>query len=472
MSRIPVPVEAVESVCVPESEAYVIGACLWNMGMMSEVCDMLKPEHFHDNRNARAWTAMLDSYSRGEGVDVITTVSRMKLLGLFCGETFGEVASRLSAMQSACFGTKNTMFHALLIAQAWMNREAVAIGSEAMASGQDHNEDGFDVAARMAKRIEEAMEEIAPRRADSYAAMEAQEVARMDEPKKATHPSGFPELDKIIGGYQRGDLVIVAARPAMGKSSYATSSVMEAVEQAHPTGLFSLELNQSKMQARLFSRSSGVPLAAIVRDVLTPEQITNRHNALSEAANMPLWIRYDTGITVEDIRAEATRMVRRHGVGCIVIDQLNWVKPPKVGNRDAEVGAITRGLKQLAMQLDIAVVLLHQLSRSVETRGGDKRPILSDLRDSGNVEQDAQVVLFLHRPEYYGIAEDAFGSTAGIVNVIVAKNSNGPTGEVRLRFTAETASVHGEVPTWNPRDIPQPDNRTEPTKDTDEIAPF
>jgi replicative DNA helicase len=124
------------------------------------------------------------------------------------------------------------------------------------------------------------------------------------------------------------------------------------------------------------------------------------------------------------------------------------------------------------LQLDVCVVLLHQLNRSVETRGGDKRPKLSDLRDSGNVEQDAQVVIFLYRPDYYGITEDDQGSTIGAVDVIVEKNSNGPTETVRLRFVGETASVHGDAPQWNPRDIPKPDNRTEPTRDADEVAPF
>lgn len=438
-------VEAVESVSVHESEAYVIGACFWHQDAISEVVDLLKPEHFHDQRNANAWKAMLAIYSRGETIDVATVVVTLKAMHLLGGEAMGTVAYRLSRMESASCGKRNLLFHGLLIAQAWMNREAVMIGAEAMAMGADHNEDGFDIAERITRRVEEAMGEMAPRRSEKYARLEEEELRRMDAPKKEMHSTGFATLDKAIGGYHRGDLVIVAARPGMGKSSFATSSVIRSSQMKHPTGLFSLELNAPKMQARLFSRLSGVPLARIVRDELTAEQIAKRHESLSEAAKLPLWIRYDTGITVDAIRAEATRMVRQHKIGCIVIDQLNWIKPVKSGNRDAEVGSITRGLKQLAMQLDIGVVLLHQLSRAVETRGGDKRPILSDLRDSGNVEQDAQVVLFLHRPEYYGITEDQFGSTFGLVNVIIAKNSNGNCETLRMRFVPETASVHDDM---------------------------
>lgn len=440
--------EVIESVSVPESEAYVIGACFWHVAAMSEVSDMLKPEHFHDARNRAAWRAMQTVYGRGQGVDVATVVMEIKAQGMLGSEHLGEVAYRLSRMEHECFGKTNIVDHALFICQAWLNRESVLIGAEALAHGQDHNQDGFDVVGNIAKRAEQAMDGISQRRADSYASAEADELERMDAPKKALHTTGFRCLDAVIGGYQRGDLVIVAARPGMGKTSFAVSSVAQAVENGHPTALFSLELNQSKMQARLFSRFSGVPLASIVREELTTEQIRKRHEMLGQKEDLPLWIRYDTGITVEDIRAEATRMVRKHAIGCIVIDQLNWIKPPKASNRDGEVGGITRALKQLAMQLDIGVVLLTQLNRSVETRGGDKIPHLSDLRDSGNIEQDAQVVLFLYRPEYYGITEDNQGSTIGKVDVIVAKNSNGPCQTVRMEFIPETASICEQVTTY------------------------
>lgn len=449
-----------------ESERYIIGAVLWHPDMIAEVSDVLKPEHFY--RHSRWWSGILSAYEQGLTMDVATVGMEVKKAEGWRPDQFGENVYELSRISQEAFSYSNIMYHALIVAQLWIQREAVRLGSDAMREGGDSNADAFDMTERLAQRATELMDSVAPKRSVSYADAEGDELERMDLPKKAIHTSGFAALNKIIGGYQRGDLIIVAARPAMGKSSFAISSASEGADAGHPTGLFSLELNQPKMQARLFARRGGVPLAAIVRDELTTEQVRKRHESLSGSSDWPLWVRYDTNITVSDIRAETTRMVRKHKVGCIVIDQLNWIKPPKAANRDSEVGAITRGLKQMALQLDIAVVLLHQLNREVESRGGEKLPRLSDLRDSGNVEQDAQVVLFLHRPEYYGITEDEEGSTIGIVNVIVAKNSNGPTETVRLRFNAETASVHNVAPEFNPRGgMPHPDNRT-----TSEVPPF
>jgi replicative DNA helicase len=443
---------------------------------MAEVCDMLKPEHFADPFNANAWRAILSVYADGLSLDTATILTRMRTLGLLSGDGFGQDAYRLSTIETNCIGKRNIMHHALIVAQSWVSRQVSRIGTDATVQGASMAEDGFDLAERTTKKLEAIMSEIAPRRSMSYGQGEADELERMDAPKRKLHTTGFRDLDAIVGGYQRGDLHIVAARPAMGKTSFMVSSVDEAVSNGHPTGMFSLELKRDKMQARIFSRKSGVPLAAIVRDEMMPEQIRKRHEMMNEANSLPLWIRYDSGVTIEHIRAEATRMVRNHGVSCIVIDQLNWITPPKSGNRDGEVGNITRALKQLAMHLDVAVVLLHQLSRAVESRAGSKVPVLSDLRDSGNVEQDAQVVIFLYRPEYYGITEDENGSTIGVVQVVVAKNSNGPTGTVRLRFNAECASIHElSADRWDTRQgftqpAPHPDNRITPTQD--DFNPF
>lgn len=205
-------------------------------------------------------------------------------------------------------------------------------------------------------------------------------------------------------------------------------------------GLFSMEVTEKAMQARIAALRCGIPLSNMLLSRMTTEDIALRHKGLAEAEKLPLYIRYETGMSLSEIKAE-TRRLKRKGVRLICIDQLNWIKSPKAGTRDAEVGAITRGLKQMAMQLEVAVVVLHQLSRSVETRGGDKKPQLSDLRDSGNVEQDAQVVMFLYRPEYYAIWDDDRGSTAGVIDTIIAKNSNGALATVRMRFDGPCAAV-------------------------------
>jgi replicative DNA helicase len=431
----------------PEIEQAILGAILLHDDIgMAEVGDLLRPEVFYVDAHKRIYAAIEALYAKGVDVDLLTVAMELKARGEL--EMVGG-AFYISQLTNKVSSSAHLQSHTLIVLQNFISRETIRLNSEAMSKAYD-GEDAFDVAEATIRDLENSIANNLKRRAVSYADAETSELERMDAPKRTLHTTGFRALDRVIGGYQRGDLIIIAARPAMGKSSFATSSVMEAVERSHHTGLFSLELNAEKMQARLFSRRSGVPLAAIVRDELTPAQMTKRHEELGRSKALPLWIRYDSGISLEDVKAESTRMVRNHKVGCIVIDQLNWIKAPRSQNRDAEVGSITRSLKQLAMQLDIAVVLLHQLNRSVETRGGDKRPLLSDLRDSGNVEQDAQVVMFLYRPEYYGITEDALGSTIGLVEVIVAKNSNGPCDTVRLKFNNETASVHEDQPAYDP----------------------
>lgn len=469
MRRAAVPMDSFDAKLppqAPEIEQAILGVLLFkDEHGMAEVGDLLRPEVFYVRAHQLIYAAIADLYAKGIGVDILTVTDELKKRGeldIVGGPLYiSQLTNRVSA-------STHLQSHTLIVLQYFISRETIRLNAEAMANAYEGG-DAFENAEATIRNLEASIAGNLKRRAVSYADAETAEVERMDAPKKAMHTSGFRCLDKVIGGYQRGDLVIVAARPAMGKSSFATSSVIEGTAQGHPTGLFSLELNAEKMQARLFSRRSGVPLAAIVRDEMTAAHIAKRHEGLGNASKVPLWIRYDSGISLEDIKAEATRMVRNHKVGCIVIDQLNWIKAPRAQNRDAEVGSITRELKQLAMHLDISVVLLHQLSRAVESRA-DKRPMLSDLRDSGNVEQDAQVVLFLYRPEYYGITEDDHGSTIGTVEVIVAKNSNGPCDTVRLQFRNETASVHEDAPHYDPMQgfkAPHPNKRTDPN-----AAPF
>lgn len=454
-----------------ESERYVIGAVLWHRNAVHEVSDMLKPEHFYNAENANNWRAVLALNADGLQLDVTSILLHRKAAESWKEGRFGTVAFELSRIQSEAFGSLNIEYHAAIIMQLWSQREGVKLSAAKMAEGQDHNTDALDYVESLRTEAEKIASGFVRRRAVSFAEGEAEEIEKMDGEKKPIHTSGLPEVDKITGGYQRGDLTIVAARPGMGKTAYLVSSASLAAEAGHRCGVFSMELTQEKFQARMFSRRSRVPLATIVLDKMEADDIRKRHQGLSDGGTLPLWTRYDTALTLADIRAEATRMVRKHGVTCIYIDQLNWITPPKSGNRDAEVGAITRGLKQLAIQLDIAVVLLHQLGRDTEKRGGDKRPKLHDLRDSGNVEQDAQLVILLYRPEYYKIAEDENGSTLGIVEAIIAKNSNGPIDIARLKFDAPTASVW-PLETEYAHAAPHPDNRTTATKDEPQDLPF
>jgi replicative DNA helicase len=452
--------EAVVPVHSLESERYVIGAVLWHRDAIHQVADTLRPEHFYGVENRKNWQAILDVNELALTVDVDTVAVHRRVTQKMVQPEAGMCVFELSMAKQGSFGAVNIGYHAAIIIQLWAQREGVRIAASAVSHGQDESTDPIDFIEGLRTEAEHINESFIRRHAVSFAEAEADEIEKGDGVKKPLHTTGFAELDTIIGGYQRGDLTIIAARPGMGKTAFMVSSASIAAERGHHVGVFSMELVQAKFQARLFSRRSGVPLATIVRDEMQAADISKRHASLSDGVELPMWIRYDTALTLSDIRAEATRMVRAHGVTCIYIDQLNWITPPRSGNRDGEVGMITRGLKQMAMQLDVAVVLLHQLSRDVERRGGDKRPKLHDLRDSGNVEQDAQVVIFLYRAEYYKITEDQRGSTIGTIEAIVEKNSNGGNESAWLAFDASTASVRDMNAQHNyAQSVPHPDNR-------------
>ena len=452
----------------PDLEQAILGSMLIDCERsMSEVGDLLMPEAFYVHAHSLLFTAIRDLYALGSTVDMLTVTHELKKRGEL--EIVGGPVY-ISQLTNRVCNHRHIHGHTLIVLQEFIARETIRLNQEAMNSAYD-GEDVFDLIPEQIAKLEASIAQSVRKRATSYAEAEAEQLTKMDDPKELTHTSGFRCLDEITGGYMFGTLTIIAARPGMGKTSFAFSSVSEAAEQGHGRGLFSLELNDGQGQARFFSRRGKVPLEDIVKSKMTPEQIAKRHQSQAESGKLPLWIRYDTNLTIADIKAEITRLMRQHGVRHFVIDQLNWIAPPKAQNRDAAVGEITRGLKMIALQLDVAIVLLCQLSRAVETRGGDKRPHLSDLRDSGNIEQDAQVVLFPYRPEYYGITEDDHGSTVGLMEVIVAKNSNGPLGTVRLWFDPPTASVREEYERMQPFDVSGPFRHTNETE-TDNTAPF
>jgi len=424
----------------PELEQAILGALMFAPDKcIHDIADVLPVDAFYVHAHKLIYRAIIGMYERGIEIDILTVTHELKKKGeldMVGGPYY------ISTLTNRVCSSAHVQRHSFIVIEQYIAREAIRVNSEAMRSAYN-GEDVLDLVPETIAKMEASIAGSIKRRSVSYSDAEKSQLEQMDSPRDPDHSTGYRDLDRIVGGYMRGNLTIIGARPGMGKTAFAFSSASLAADNGTPTGFFSLEMNERQAQARLFSRKSGIPLGSILGHHMTDEQIQKRHEGLQSSEGWPLWIRYDSAITLSDIRAEATRMVKQHGVGCIFIDQLNWITPPKSSNRNTEVGEITRGLKQLALQLNIAVVLLHQLSRSVETRGGDKRPQMSDLRDSGNVEQDAQLILFPYRPEYYGITEDDHGSTIGALDIFVAKNTNGALGTARLFFDAPTVSVKG-----------------------------
>ena len=256
-------------------------------------------------------------------------------------------------------------------------------------------------------------------------------------------PSGFTELDKMTSGWQRSDLVIIAARPAMGKTAFVLSMARNMAEAGNPIAVFSLEMANVQLVNRLLVNVCEIPGEKIKNGKLSSEDWNNLMQRSRKLEQMPIYLDDSAGLSVMELNTKARRLVKEHDVKCIIIDYLQLMNASgmKFGSREQEVSMISRSLKQLAKELDIPIIALSQLNRSVEKKeGGDKRPQLSDLRESGAIEQDADMVLFIHRPEYYKITQDETGaSLKGIAEIIIAKHRNGATGDVRLRFRNELA---------------------------------
>jgi replicative DNA helicase len=254
--------------------------------------------------------------------------------------------------------------------------------------------------------------------------------------------SGFKELDKITSGWQKSDMIVVAARPGMGKTAFVLSMARNvAVDYKHPVAIFSLEMSSIQLVNRLISGEAEIPAEDIRRGNFSKsefEQFFERTKSLSEA---PIYIDDTPALSIFELRAKSRRLKQQHNVQLIIIDYLQLMSSGgKGGNREQEISNISRSIKEIAKELEIPIIALSQLSRSVETRGGDKRPMLSDLRDSGAIEQDADIVGFIYRPEYYQLTEWPDGSPCNNQGeIIIAKHRNGSLRDVRLKFIGKYA---------------------------------
>jgi replicative DNA helicase len=266
-------------------------------------------------------------------------------------------------------------------------------------------------------------------------------------------PSGFFDLDKITSGWQRSDMIVLAARPGMGKTAFVLSMARNtAVDYNKGVAVFSLEMSAVQLVKRLIASEARLSAEKLRKGDLKEHEFQQMHTRISKLATAPIFIDDTPGLSIFDFRAKCRRLKAQHNIELIIIDylQLMSAKDGKGGgNREQEISTISRSIKEIAKELNVPIVALAQLSRSVEQRGGDKRPMLSDLRESGAIEQDADIVSFIYRPEYYGLVKDDDGnSNQGIGEIIIAKHRNGSLDRVRLRFVAEYARFENlnEVP--------------------------
>jgi replicative DNA helicase len=430
-----------------ELEEAVLGAIMLEKNALPIVMEILRPQSFYVEAHKKIYEAILELFANTKPVDILTVTDALRTKGVL--EEAGG-AYYLIELTNKVSSSAHVEYHSRIIAQKFIQRELISVSSEVIKEAFEDTTDVFELLDKTEQNLYEITE---MNMRSSYSKMNELVVKAMlqiEELKKNENkftgvPSGFTELDRITNGWQNSDLIIVAARPSMGKTAF-TLSIARNAALLHKKGVafFSMEMSALQLVNRLISSEAEIESEKIRRGNLAEHewiQVQKKVEALSAA---PIFIDDTAGLNIFELRAKCRRLKQQYNIELIVIDYLQLMTSGtsgnRSGNREQEISSISRALKGIAKELDIPVIALSQLSRAVESRGGDKKPMLSDLRESGAIEQDADIVAFLHRPEYYGQVEDENGnSTKGIAEVIIAKHRNGALGSVKTKFINQFA---------------------------------
>jgi len=428
---------------VPEIEASVLGAMMIEKQAVPKALEMLNPDSFYLKSHRLIYEAMVSLFESGEPIDTVTLYEELKKRN-HLDEVGGAVY--LSKLSQNIPSAANIEYHAKIILEKQILRGLISSAHEIARSAYEGTMDAFDILDEAERKIFEITESHLSK---SYQgmdravrdAMEYIETIHSSTQQKFSVPTGFYELDEILGGFQRSDLIIIAARPSMGKTALAlTLARNAAIDYKIPVGVFSLEMATMQLIIRMICAEARINAHLVRTGKLPHSEGPKLSRTVHKLTESPIYVDDSPAQTVLEIRAKARRLKAEKNVGMIIIDYLQLMQgPAKAESREREISHISRSLKSLAKELNIPVIALAQLNRAVETRS-DKRPQLSDLRESGSIEQDADVVIFLNRPEIYKIEQFPDNtSTEGVCEIIVGKQRNGPTGEIKLAFVKEYA---------------------------------
>ncbi len=424
-------------------ERIVLGAMMLDTEAVPKVIETLQPESFYDKKNQLIYEAMLSLFESNEPIDTVSLYEELNKNGKIDGAGGPAYISKLAQDVSSA---ANVEFHSKVILEKWILRKLISSSMDIATDAYSGTTDVFDLLDEAEAKIFEITEAGLK---ESYKSMD-RAVREAIEHIEAIHsknissfsvPTGFFGLDEMLGGFQKSDLIIVAARPSMGKTAFALSAARNsAVDHEVPIAIFSLEMATIQLVTRLICAEARIDAHSVRTGKFKAEDGPRISRTAHKLSKSPIYIDDSAGQTVLEIRAKARRLKAEKNIGLIIIDYLQLMSASsKLGSREQEISTISRSLKALAKELNVPVIALSQLNRAVESRT-DKRPQLSDLRESGSIEQDADVVIFLNRPEYYGITQFSDGeSTEGIAEVIIGKQRNGPVGDVRLKFVKQYA---------------------------------
>src|SRR5690554_688668 len=407
-------------------EETVLGQLMLEDDVVISIIDTLKPESFYVRKHQLIYEAIFKLGKDQAPVNIQTVVEQLKK-----NETLEEVGGAffIAQLTQKISSAAHIDHHAKLIAEKFIQRELIRVASEIQ-------EKAFDATLDVSELIDFSESEVfkvgegnvkkaaAPISQLMDKAFELIHKAQDNENSYSGEPTGFTDLDKITSGWQSNNMVVLAARPAMGKTAFVLSMLRNmAVDYNLPVAMFSLEMNSVQLVNRLIVSETAITHDKLKNGKLSESDWTNIYEKTQKLSNAPIYLDDTPALSVFEFRAKCRRLVEKYGVRCVFIDYLQLMTTQSASSREQEVSLISRQIKAVAMELEIPVIALSQLNRSVETRTGNKRPQLSDLRESGAIEQDADLVLFIHRPEYYGLTVDEEGnSTVGLAEIIIAKN--------------------------------------------------
>ncbi len=427
-----------------ELEEAVLGAIMLEKAAFDTVVEILKPECFYLESHQRIYRAMQSLAQKSQPIDMLTIVEELKFreeLEISGGPYY------ITRLTNAVVSAANIEAHSRIILQKFIQRELIRISGEIIGDAYEDSTDVFDLLDNAEGKLFEITNNHLRKNFDSIDTVLVKTIHRIEDLRNKNEdisgvPSGFSSLDRVTYGWQPTDLIVLAARPSVGKTAFALNLARNAAlhpRKATPVAIFSLEMSASQLVQRILSAESEIWLEKIARGKLEEHEMKQLYaKGIQRLARAPIFIDDSAALNIFELRAKCRRLKNKHNVGLIILDYLQLMSGTgenRNGNREQEISRISRDLKALAKELQVPIIALSQLSREVEKRKeGNKMPQLSDLRESGAIEQDADMVMFLYRPEYYDITANEFGeSNKGETHVRIAKHRNGSLETIKLK---------------------------------------
>lgn len=430
-----------------ELEEAVLGAVLLEKDAIELVIEVLTPECFYKDAHTSIFKAIVDLFTDSEPIDILTVTAKLRRQGNL------EIAGGpyyITQLTSNISSAANIEHHSKIIYEHFIKREVIRLSSEAQKFAFKEESDAFEVLTKIETELSGITNSINSGNVFSGTSLlngsfERIKIASQKPDGITGIPSGMRELDRITGGWQGSDLIIIAARPAMGKTDMALNLALNAAKLGYKTGMFSLEMSKEQLMDRALAVDCNIDRGRIKSGKLD-EDDWDRLSKPNSTTFKNFYIADEPNLSTYGLRSKCRKMKKKDGINMIVIDYLQLMSSEVKGSTNDKVSDISRTLKLIAKELNIPVIALSQLSRSVETRGGDKRPMLSDLRDSGAIEQDADLVIFPYRPIYYGIEQRNDGTeTKQLMELDIAKHRSGSVGTVDLRYLGK----YGQIKDFN-----------------------